>query len=84
MQIVFWQNILCHLQSSYIRELAATSGVQVTLVVDCAMTSGRAAQGWAPPDFGNTNIVISPDHSAVRTIIDRPRPRSDTRVIWIS
>ncbi len=76
MEFIFWENILCHLQSSFIRELAGSSGVKVTLVVDQAMTDDRLAQGWSVPEFGETKIIISPDLEQVRNIIDQSAPEA--------
>jgi glycosyltransferase involved in cell wall biosynthesis len=40
------------------------------------MTSDRAAQGWATPDFGKTTVVIGPNEAAVRSLIDRAAPEA--------
>jgi hypothetical protein len=57
MRVILWQNIMCHLQAAWIRELAAKEGVSVTLVVDRTMSRDRGALGWTVPGFGRTNIV---------------------------
>jgi glycosyltransferase involved in cell wall biosynthesis len=70
MELIFWKNILCHLQSSYIRELASTDGTDVTVVVETEMERDRAQQGWLVPDYGRAKIVVNPDRGQIRKIIN--------------
>jgi len=76
MELIFWKYMLCHLQSSYIRELSATSGVRVSVIVDREMENGRAEQGWLVPDFGKARIEVTQDRKRVREIIASSSPDS--------
>jgi len=66
LEFIFWKNILCHLQSSFIRELAASSDVKVTLVVDQVMTgdedhhqpgSGASSEHHRPVGAGSNPCI---------------------------
>jgi glycosyltransferase involved in cell wall biosynthesis len=74
MRVILWQNIMCHLQAAWIRELAAKEGVSVTLVVDRTMSRDRGALGWTVPGFGRTNIVVGPNEKEVRDLVQAPGP----------
>ena len=76
MELIFWKNILCHIQSSYIRELASTDGVDVTVVVDQEMLNFRADLGWRVPELGKAKIVVSPDRDGIRKTIAGSSPDS--------
>ena len=79
MRIVFWQNILSHLQSSYIRALAEKNRCEVILVVEQGLSKRRIDMGWSIPDFGKTKIVISPDKLTMLNLI-RERESESTHI----
>lgn len=76
MELIFWKNMPCHLQSSYIRELASTDRVDVTVIVDQEMLSFRADLGWQAPDLGRARIVVNPDRKEIRKAIADSSPDS--------
>jgi len=76
MELIFWKHMLCHVQSSYIRELASTDGVDVTVIVDQEMLSFRADLGWQVPDLGRAKIVVNPDRTEIRKAIAGSSPDS--------
>lgn len=76
MELIFWKNMLCHIQSSYIRELASTDGINVTVVVEREMERDRAAQGWLVPDYGKAEIRVNPNRKDIREIIAGSSPDS--------
>lgn len=76
MELIFWKNILCHIQSSYIRELACTDDIHVTVIVEREMWPDRAEQGWVVPDLGKAKIVVNPDRKGIRDAIIGSSPDS--------
>lgn len=64
---VFWQNILSIHQSSFIRSL--TAGRRVILVVERETEERRVKDGWAVPDFGDTEIYIAPEDDVVDRLL---------------
>lgn len=67
MQYVFWQNILSIHQAPFLKELAEKN--EVTLVVESELDSIRIKDGWNIPDFGNAQILISPDSDVINQLL---------------
>jgi glycosyltransferase involved in cell wall biosynthesis len=63
-EFVFWQGILSIHQSALLRNLAASYGAKVTLIVWEELDAGRRATGWYKPDFGQTRIIVKPTSKA--------------------
>lgn len=69
MHLVFWQNILSPHQAPFLRALA-NGGHDVTIVAAESMTEERLALGWKVPDHGLAKIVIAPEPSEIRRLIE--------------
>lgn len=69
MKIIFWQNILSPLQSTYIRALANKKDIEVILVVEEDISKHRKNMGWSIPNFGNTKILIRPEKAEIFQIL---------------
>ena len=73
MRIVFWQNLLSFYQVPHITALAAQPGIEVTWVVQAAITPDRVAQGWKVPEVRGVTVVVAPDEAAIQTLVgERP------------
>ncbi|MDR2039814.1 MAG: glycosyltransferase family 4 protein [Bacteroidales bacterium] len=70
MKFVFWQNILSIHQSAFLRNLAEK--YPVTLVVEESIGKERTQEGWIDPNFGKTDIVVSPDEVHFHQMIENP------------
>lgn len=68
MKFIFWQNIVSIHQSSFLRKLAEK--FRVDLVVSHQLDDSRRKQGWSIPNLGMVNIIITPNETALRTIIN--------------
>jgi glycosyltransferase involved in cell wall biosynthesis len=73
-RVVLWQNMLSHLQSSHVRALAETPGVDVTIVGLGEITAERKALGWSVPEFGNARTVSSPEMEEIEGLIREGGP----------
>ncbi|MFV0470004.1 MAG: glycosyltransferase family 4 protein [Dysgonomonas sp.] len=71
MNVIFYQNILSMHQSAYIRALA-NRVERVVLVVDKEMIEEREKQKWNIPDFGKTEIIITPGSAQIDTLANIP------------
>jgi glycosyltransferase involved in cell wall biosynthesis len=89
--IVFWQYGLSIHQSALLRNLAATSGVNVTLVVEEEVTRQRMNSGWYKSDFGKTRIIVAPsineqdkilEGRATHSIHIFPGSRGGSKLAW--
>jgi glycosyltransferase involved in cell wall biosynthesis len=67
--IIFWQNILSPHNSAWIRALAATDGVRVTIVAERETESARKALGWSVPHFGRAVVITCSDPKVVGNLI---------------
>ncbi len=67
MTYVFWQNILSIHQSAFIRSL--TSDSRVILAVERETEERRVKDGWAAPDFGRTEVYITPADDLVDKLL---------------
>lgn len=67
MKFVFWQNILSIHQSAFIRNLS--NNHEVTLVVEESLNVERQKHGWLIPDFGNTEVIISPHENKIQQML---------------
>ena len=63
-EFVFWQGILSIHQSALLRNLAASYGAKVTLIVWEELDAQRKTTGWHKPDFGQTRIIVKPTPKA--------------------
>lgn len=63
-EFVFWQPTLSIHQSALLRSLATSFDTKVTLIVGEEMIQQRQELGWPKPDFGKTQIIISPSSEA--------------------
>ena len=68
MRIVFWQNYQNALQSSLIRALADLVPT-VLLVTQEDLPDWRRKCGWDIPNFGKTQLVVSPTQDSVSRIL---------------
>lgn len=68
-KIIFWQNIISILQSSFIRELASKSKYEVYLVVEEKISEDRRKLGWAEPCLGVAKLIVSPDDTTIVSIV---------------
>jgi glycosyltransferase involved in cell wall biosynthesis len=69
LRIVLWQNMPSPHMSAWVRALAATGGVRVTVIVECETSAERAALGWPVPDFGRAAAIVCRDLRAVPNLI---------------
>ena len=67
--IVFWENILSPHRSAWVRALAESSGVRVTVVAERETLANRDALGWSVPDFGQSAVIVCRDLKAVANLI---------------
>lgn len=58
--LVFWQGYFSIHQSALLRNLAASPGVDVTLVVWEELLARHSEKGWPMPDYGKTHIIFRP------------------------
>ncbi len=69
MRLVFWQNMMAIHQSAHIRALAARPDLDVTWVVEEAITPDRVEQGWPVPDAGKAMIVVNPGDAEMDALL---------------
>lgn len=78
-RFVFWQNMLAIHQSAHLRALADRPGLSVTLVVDQEIEPERKALGWPVPDFGKTQVIVSPEKGEIERLV-REDPEGSVHV----
>lgn len=71
MKFIFWQNIISHLQSFLIRELA--NNHDVTLVVLETVSASRIEQGWTVPDIGQAKVKLLQNTSEVEGFVQQSK-----------
>ena len=69
MRLVFWHNIISPHQSPFMRELAEV-GHEVVVVATEAMSKERRQLGWSAPPLGHARVILSPNQSEVRQIVE--------------
>lgn len=62
--LVFWQGAFSIHQSALLRNVAASCGVNVTLVVWQELMARSLEKGWSRPDYGRTRIILRPTQEA--------------------
>jgi glycosyltransferase involved in cell wall biosynthesis len=66
MTFIFWQPILCKLQSAYIRNIAEKH--RVILVAEKKLNSLRIEQGFKVPDYGKVEVIVAPDELQINQL----------------
>jgi glycosyltransferase involved in cell wall biosynthesis len=75
MRIVFWQNYQNALQSAMIRALASIVP-NVVLVTQDDLPDWRRECGWDIPDFGKTELIVSPNQAIVSSLLKEKEQES--------
>jgi len=68
-RVIFWQNLLVHHQSAYIRALAARGAWEVIWVVQDETTPHTRSLGYPIPDAGQVRVIIAPSQEIIQTLI---------------
>jgi glycosyltransferase involved in cell wall biosynthesis len=76
MKLIFWQNMLSHLQSAHVRALSLRPDVQVTIIGMDEISPNYKALGWAIPDFGSATVVQSPAAGEIPVLIRDVGPKA--------
>lgn len=67
---VFWQHRLSAHQAPFVKVLADLPVLEeVVLVVNGGLSQERLAQGWNPPDYGKTKILVKPNAQVVDALV---------------
>lgn len=70
MKFVFWQNVVSIHQSAFIKALAENN--EVVLVAAEELDSERRNEKWTVPSMGNAGVIIAPDVSKIKKLLDEP------------
>lgn len=70
MRFVFWQNVVSIHQSAFIKALAGNN--EVVLVAAEELDSERRNEKWTVPSMGNARVIIAPDDSKIKKLLDEP------------
>jgi len=67
--IVFWENMLSPHKAAWIRALADSDGIRVTVVTERETLVNRKLLGWSVPDFGRSGVIVCCDPKAVAKLV---------------
>lgn len=70
LNVVWWQNSLSIHQAPVIRSMSSFDGVSCTVISAASLSSLRLAMGWKVPDYGNAEVDVISDPSALLAVAD--------------
>lgn len=68
MKYIFWQNIVSLHQAAFLSALSEKH--EVTLVAEKELEQYRVADGWNIPEMGNVKIIMAPNDTEIKAIIE--------------
>lgn len=69
MKIFFWENIISHLRTPFLKALISHGDLDITLVVDKELTEARKKLGWKPIKIEGLKLLVNPDKEEVKNVI---------------
>lgn len=70
MKIFFWENIISHLRTPFLKALVEHGGIDITLIVDTELTEARKKLGWKPIGIEGVKLIVNPNKEKVKNIIN--------------